>query len=363
MAVQTVASNMDRALGRPSGFDYMRLLLALGVIASHAPLVAFAGPQGYLAWQYPYLPFTRIILPMFFALSGFLVAGSFERCRTMISFFGLRVMRIVPALAVETLLSAIILGPLLTNRPLADYFTDPLFLRYFLNILGEPQYLLPGLFEQNPVPEVNRQLWTVPWELGCYASLGVLAFLRVRGKPVMALAALIAISLACIAFRELVKGGMPHVNQAFPGELLVAAFLGGVVVHAYRDSLRSDRLTIAVLTVVSTSLVLLPGYWMILAPLPLAWLTVAIGTSNPPRLALIEGADYSYGMFLYGFPLQQVLMHLFPAHRDLWLSLLGATLLAYVLAAASWHWVEKPVMSRRAWLKNLEDRYVAWRGG
>ena len=61
---------------------------------------------------------------MFFCLSGFLVAGSLERCRTPISFAGLRIFRIFPALVVEVLLSALILGPLLTHYSLKMYFMN-----------------------------------------------------------------------------------------------------------------------------------------------------------------------------------------------------------------------------------------------
>lgn len=67
---------------------------------------------------------------MFFALSGFLVAASFERTKTLGMFYGLRAIRIYPALAFDTIVSALILGPLFTGLPLSSYFSDPLFLRY-----------------------------------------------------------------------------------------------------------------------------------------------------------------------------------------------------------------------------------------
>ena len=65
-----------------------------------------------------------MIVPMFFALSGFLVAGSFERSKTLITFLGLRVFRIVPALSVEVFLSAIILGSFFTTNDLRNYLSD-----------------------------------------------------------------------------------------------------------------------------------------------------------------------------------------------------------------------------------------------
>ena len=97
---------------------------------------------------------------MFFALSGFLVAGSMERTPKLSQFLTLRIIRLVPALAVEVLLCALILGPLVTNKPLWDYFAAPEFWAYFRNIVGDVHFTLPGVFEDNKLPRiVNASLW------------------------------------------------------------------------------------------------------------------------------------------------------------------------------------------------------------
>jgi hypothetical protein len=117
----TIAHRM-KAVGPTRGFDYLRLFLALGVVAWHSIYVSgdtdamhavLAGWIGVVK---------ALLLPMFFSLSGFLVAGSMERTRTLEGFATLRVLRIAPALAVEVLLSAILLGATLTTLPLSDYF-------------------------------------------------------------------------------------------------------------------------------------------------------------------------------------------------------------------------------------------------
>jgi hypothetical protein len=146
----TLASRLTETKNRPSGFDYMRLILALGVIWSHSRLLTDD-------WQIPplfnliYGPFVAFLLPMFFALSGFLVAGSLERCNTLITFLGLRAFGIMPALTVEVLLSALVLGPLLTSASLPTYFLSQKFRLYFLNIVGDIHYYLPDVFLSNPV--------------------------------------------------------------------------------------------------------------------------------------------------------------------------------------------------------------------
>jgi peptidoglycan/LPS O-acetylase OafA/YrhL len=108
-------------------------------------------------------------MPAFFALSGFLVTGSALRLRVTSTFLAFRALRILPALAVEVTLSALVLGPIFTRLPWSEYFTDPQFFRYFANIIGWVTFYLPGVFEvTNRVPIVNGNLWTLPPEFDSY---------------------------------------------------------------------------------------------------------------------------------------------------------------------------------------------------
>src|ERR1700744_2350383 len=150
----TVEQRLVEGQNRPSGFDYLRIVLAVGVVLAHSFLLP-TGPAGENNWYFMFAP---LIVPMFFALSGFLIAGSFERAKSLFVFFGLRVFRIAPALSVEVLISALILGPLLTDYSLRQYLAAPEFHAYFLNIVGEIHYVLPGVFLHNPNNLVNGQL-------------------------------------------------------------------------------------------------------------------------------------------------------------------------------------------------------------
>ncbi|MCX7305514.1 MAG: acyltransferase family protein, partial [Hyphomicrobiales bacterium] len=126
------ADRLDVANNRPTGFDYMRITLSISVLVFHSFAVSY-GIDAHEPLSNPAKPFVSAILPAFFSLSGFLVAGSLYRSRGLTTFFGLRVLRIVPALAVEVIISALLLGPLLTTLPLEEYFRDPKFAAYFWN--------------------------------------------------------------------------------------------------------------------------------------------------------------------------------------------------------------------------------------
>ena len=299
----TLQDRLFAAKYRPSGFDYMRIALATGVIWLHSIEVADGMDAAIAVWSSWARPLVGVILPMFFALSGFLVAGSLERNKSMVSFLGLRVIRLVPALAVEITLSAIILGPLFTSVPLAEYYRDPRFLHYFANIIGDIHYVLPGVFSTNPYPEiVNSQLWTIPFELKCYAALTVIAGIGLFSARRWLLASMILLQLA-VAVRLCIHH--PNYDPTFRGVLLVGCFLAGLTIYRWRDQLPWSR-NLAVLSAVLTAALLsLPPYGDFFISFPAAYLTVYLGLLNPRRSNLLLSGDYSYGMYLYGYPIQQ----------------------------------------------------------
>lgn len=174
--MKSIAERFEDVGGRPSGFDYMRLVLASCVIIWHSFSVSDAGYGLVFDYLGVFGEFLfPLILGMFFALSGFLVAGSLDRCKSLVSFMGLRAIRIYPALVMEVALSAFIIGPWLTSVSLGDYFSSHVFFSYLLNAIGDIHFQLPGLFLDNPKRNiVNNQLWTVPWELACYVVLAAL---------------------------------------------------------------------------------------------------------------------------------------------------------------------------------------------
>ncbi len=363
MQSRSLSDVMTSANGRPSGFDYLRLILALGVVVSHSFNTA-QGPMGYdMEWDSPARPALRLILPMFFALSGFLVAGSMERSKTLVKFLGLRLIRIYPALSVEVLLSAFILGPLVTTLPLTQYFTHPLFIRYLWNVTGDISFALPGAFATNPIPGVvNGQLWTVPFELGCYVLLGVLIAIGAKKwRGILPSAAVLLLALWTLYGAYKTGWAMHEYYRALGGPQLVASFLLGVSLYAYRSHIRHSWALAAVSAVASVILLGVVPFGSYLAIFPAAYVTVFIGLLNPPRQGWIKGADYSYGVFLYGFVIEQATMYALPWARAWYLNAMICIPISLLVAAASWHLIEKPAMKLKAVVDFTERRYLALR--
>jgi peptidoglycan/LPS O-acetylase OafA/YrhL len=348
----SIKLRFEQVNNRPSGFDYLRLVLSISVLAFHS-IVTTGGRVADLAmWESPLGVLVRQILPMFFALSGFLVAGSLYRCHGLVHFLGLRAIRIYPALTVEVVLSALLLGPLATTFSASEYFSDPIFYQYFWNVIGHIHYKLPGVFLNNPLPDtVNVQLWTVPYELYCYLLLGVLYVAGITKRVWLAAAAPFVLLAVYFVGRLVAHNGVfPSMDGGGPGSLLVDSFLFGVAIYILKDWIPWDGRLFAVALVSSLAAANWYHYGVLLVPMFSAYCVVYLGLLNPKRLKVIAGADYSYGIFLYGFAIQQALVH-FLRFSNPWLNIVVALVLATIMAAISWHFVEKPALRLKKFLE------------
>ena len=348
----------------------MRISLATAVIFFHSLDLTTGHNVAFNDMHGIFRPIDALILPMFFGLSGFLVAGSLERSRTLISFLGLRAIRLVPALLVETILSAIVIGLLFANIPYTQYFYSPVFLRYFLNIIGDIQYNLPGVFNKNPVPDtVNGQLWTIPWELRCYLSISVIAIIGMARKKAAFMFLVVLLNIGLFVHHGFLRTDHVHDTAggaSIEGILLVQNFLYGIVFYLFRSTIVWSKCIFLVTTPSVLFLTSVPfAFWGdSLTPPLVAYTTVYLGLLEPYRSKIISSGDYSYGIYLYGFPVQQAMVATLGAAGMHWYINFPVSLtIAALLAILSWHLVEKHAAGFRLPLfkgeKVILDRYLA----
>ena len=357
----TVSEILLRTKYRPSGFDYMRIVLSTMVIVSHSFLFCYGLDTFYAVWDGPAKIVFKPIVPMFFCLSGFLVSGSMERCRTLVSFIGLRIIRIYPALAVEVLLSAFLVGPLVSTLPLNEYFSGQEFALYMLNIIGDIHYKLPGIFNGNPLPSiVNSQLWTVPFELMCYVAISAIILLRHFDKGRLIIFVLISFGFVYFYYKLSFHKTF-FLRGAVSGSLLIPYFLSGVLYYHYRYTMPINGYIAIVAGVLSVLLLAYVPGGDFLACISLGYFTIYIGLLNPRRLFFVKHADISYGVYLYGAVIQQLLVYEFPSARSWYLNVALALPISIVLSFFSWHCVEKPAQNLRFLAKALEERWLASR--
>ncbi len=358
--MHTLAARMADTNGRASGFDYLRLFLALSILLIHTAMICHGLAADQAIYVGPARPLARLILPAFFAISGFLVAGSLERSRTIPMFLALRVLRIYPGLIALAAISAFVIGPLTSDLSASAYFSNHLLFHYLLTMSGDVQFYLPGVFAHNPQPgTVNGQLWTIPFELGAYLTLAGLATLGLTRWNFIAPLSTVLLILAYLGVTLL----RHHLTVVFVpgslnGALLMAAALTGASLYLYRRVIPYNLTLFAAALVISMLLVSIVPFGDFFAPIPAAYATVYLGLCNPDRRPL-HGADYSYGVYLYGFSLQQTIIFLCPLAQDWRLNMLISVPAVLIVAALSWHFIENPAQNLRHPLRRLETLWLS----
>lgn len=311
------------------------------MIFLHSFHVAYGTQEGGLRSGFLNPGFVAI-LPIFFGLSGFLVAGSAVRTSSVATFLGFRAIRLVPALAVEVTLAALLLGPVLTTVPLTTYFSGHEFLTYWGNIIGRVRYFLPGLFTDNPVPRtVNMNLWTLHAELECYAIMALAMLLGLMKRRKLMLTLWVVASIIMLGLS--VASGWFVRAPLYPPSMFVYAFCTGVVAFLWRDHLpiAKSMLFVSIIAYLVTYFIKPIG---ILGVLPLIYIMIWVGMQPRLNARIFRKGDYSYGLYLYGFVIQQTIVYLLPEWRAWWFVFPSSLLITLLFAIFSWHVVEKPAL-------------------
>lgn len=365
MRTSTIGELIGQNKGFGPGFDFLRIFLAFFILYGHAKWVAGSAPPDFLvgssaaaehisypAWEGWRRPKHAAIVPMFFALSGFLVAGSAFRLRSVKQFMFFRVLRIVPALSVEVVLSALLLGPLLTSIALSDYLTSFEFYRYFGNIFGFVTFHLPGVFERNPVPNiVNINLWTLPAEFYCYLITAILMISMIFFNRFI-FTLLFSIVSAIVVILSLSVGFGITLTTA-PAHVLTYYFFTGCLFYHWKDNIPANMYLFLLIGIVTYFLLMFRST-VYIAPVFLTYVTVYIGAMNIPTPQLLKKNDYSYGMYLYGFPISQALIVVFPGLTGKGgVVVILTVIITTIFAALSWTFIEKPALRLKSKIKKI----------
>ena len=295
MSRLTAADVLRSNNGVGPGFDAQRLGLSVWVFTLHAMFIC----QGAdVAEQFAADPLHRIlispVMPMFFMVSGYLVTGSAIRTKTLSTFLTFRILRIVPALLVETTLSALILGPWLTEKSLSEYFSDLLFPKYFLNVIGNVQYFLPGLFVHNPIQAVNINLWTLKPEFYCYIFMSIMILSGLIFNKIL-FSIFSGISLSALLGYEIIRGQLYNYLAVADWKMLIVSFFLGCLAYHWSDwfvlSKRNVLIAIFIACVAFTySPLTLLGFPALI------YLVVYIGMKRYYLPRFFRKGDYSYGI-------------------------------------------------------------------
>lgn len=326
-----------------NSFNAVRLFAAIAVVVSHSYLLLLAGDHSEpLDWA-PY-NLGQIAVNVFFFLSGMMLSRSYALRPDWRRFALARILRVFPALIACGFVVAWVLGPLATTLSIERYFADPRTLLYpFVVPFLFDVATLPGIFQHGFNPgEVNAPLWTIKYELLAYLAFGIASALGLTQRRRLVLIATIVLGAT------LTVTLMLHTFEASPiGSFLRFSFCFalGATAFQYAEHIKMPPLLAAVGVGAAFALWATPigavasiigfaGLALLLGGLDLGWLTRSTTRT-----------DISFGLYLYAWPLQQMLLMLRDAEGPWGLALFALPLVgAMGVALASWHLIEKPAL-------------------
>ena len=337
---------------REDNYLLLRHIAAALLIYSHSYALATAarGESDIVAMLLPGFYGGKVAVLLFFAISGFLVTGSYLRHPQLLRFVGARVLRIYPAYVICLVLSLLVTGLWFTRLSPAEFFGMREVWGYLFHNLGLTglHYKLPGAYDASGYPGVvNGSLWSLALEARLYLYLAVLAlcgFFRFRHFSAAIL--LGAVLLVLTSWSHLApdlegKRALTCVFACTAAAACAARYVPvstrlllalGLLTWGLRDSPIAYALTIVCL-----------GYFTF-------WFAYRL-----PAIPLRLPGDYSYGLFLYGFPVQQAIVQIDPGIGALPLTAVALSV-ALVLAVLSWHGVERRALDlKRTRAKTIED--------
>lgn len=327
---------------RANNLDFLRLIAAGMVVLGHSYILVGERPHALLGHSV-----STLAVLIFFSLSGYLIARSWMNDPHPLRFALRRARRIWPALILVVLVSVLVIGPLLTPLPFWQYITHAQTIRYLGNIVFYASYALPLVFANHPLPHaVNGSLWTLPVEVAMYAMAPLLVWLGAR-RPLLLLYTALAVGLFLVAMllrpREVVVLGTPF----WAASILAAFFVVGTAIAVLRMERWLDWRAGAAMLLALEYLPL--PFWaqqgLLALALPYAVLAFGLCAWRIP-VAVSRMGDPSYGIYLWSFPVQQLLIQAIGVQGGGALNFALSMPISLLLGLASWHLLEKHVLGR-----------------
>lgn len=321
-----------------NNIDIFRVIAASMVIYGHAYAISPELGKSDIIGRLMQVDYSgSIAVKVFFFLSGLVVTNSLLNNGDLLRFVISRFFRIWPALILSSIVTAFVIGPMLTSLSLVDYFHQKEVYDYVLKIAGmNIQFTLPGVFVDNPYPNsVNGSLWTIPYEVFAYILLFALYAVGVLSSKKLSVAIFLVILIEPFLSSRML---FPWVVPNHEVDFLAPCFAFGAILALNKELIAirfAPCLGFAVLYVVLRDTIY-SSYFAYAS----IFLFILYASSRDFILKLKPKADISYGIYLWGFPVQQVMAHYFSSHGVLF-NQISSLFVSIALGYLSWHLCEK----------------------
>lgn len=327
---------------KDNNFTFIHIIAALMVIIGHQfTLMGLSTPIIFGT------DINGLGVRVLFLVSGYLVSASYIRCKSPIKYLFKRISRLYPPLFLCLLITIIVMR-IITIEP--KYYWESALVYFLHNIEMRPKFDLAGVFTGNISYAVNGSLWTLPIELGCYIALIPIfelakLFKKNKDKVTGTIILLMLVALSLIdTYRTMGLNGEASCI-IWDTNWLLAANLGiwfmiGVLFQIMNLKAYCNMQIALLLIVIHACLPTIIGN--ILLPYVLGYGALSFGLANNPIFKNTFKRDICYGMYLYAFPVQQLLLAIMPQriNKNVYVMLLFSIVITVLIAEITYYIVE-----------------------
>lgn len=342
----------NKKINRENNFDFLRFVFALIVVCEHCIVLVDNNLLAEKGWTYVFD--TYIAICGFFVISGFLVTKSLLSSNNLHDYLEKRARRLLPAYVTVIVLCTLLLS-LISELPYGLYFSSVETLKYFLSNISFLNFLhptLPGVFSEHYIPAVDGALWTIKIEVGFYLLLPLIVFVINRRRTFSkGLLWLFSFYFASVLFRQLFIYWGSQLNSRLIMDLshqlpgFLSYFLSGALLFVVYEFFLKHK-NIIVLIALPVFLIERHFDWEVLRPIALACMVIYVAFSFSFLNRFGKYGDISYGIYIFHFPIIQVLISLGFYNGNPLLAFLMTVLIVCVVGFLSWHLIEKRFLSQ-----------------
>lgn len=323
-----------------NNLDLVRIVLACLVIVGHSDVLNGTGNYWIdpIAYFFKFTYAGAFAVKLFLFISGLVVTNSYLSKRSAIYFIVSRFFRIIPALLFVLIVTVFVFGMILTKLQISEYWSQLNYFAYIRhNIVFYSDYLLPGVFDENLYPNVvNGSLWSLRFEVGCYFVLLILFLLLGNRNKYYFIIPILLIMIDALLNSRIIFSFIDDNPEKY---LLPMCFAYGVLFAVLADKILIDIYVVifSILIFVVFKETTYAGFIFILVSCNI----VLYLASNKYVLKLKPKYDISYGIYLWGFLIQQTIFHYF-GHIFIGFHSIIAIIVSGLLALMTFVYIEKP---------------------
>jgi len=335
---------------RANNFNLLRLIAASLVLGTHSFTVVTGDADNEPLRLSLGITWGAIAVDIFFVVSGLLVTSSMRRSDSAIDYSVARALRILPGLFAALVVTGLVASAMFYRTLDVTELVWYVFRNTFP--FGEMPDRIAGIFVGNPAgPGFNASLWTLPVELRMYRNvllIWLLSFLLLKRRR-LAFDCMIVAAAAYFLARHLAFPSYATI-EASPSRLQMMFFVGAAALVLARY-IRLSWIAVGAVVAAIVAASLQRSAFYVVYSLGLWYVVLCL--AYLPRgkvLSFNRLGDYSYGVYIYAWPVQQMVISVWPgigvaAH------IVVSAVIVLGLSVVSWHVVESPALQlKKRWI-------------